>query len=732
MLRRIKTSLIWGVVVSGAGIACGQNGVSSPAISPAPPSRETYEKFALEYSGDVGRGWQIFTNEQTAACIRCHSTDGSSSRVGPDLSAVGDKFSRQDLIRSVLEPSATIAVGYDTTILETKSDEEQQGVIKQATEAWIELMAWDGKTVRVPTADISARRTATTSFMPSNIETTMSLQDFADLIAYLQTRHQPANSSLATGATLDSTPRAANPVTLRPFLNSSVRLEHPLWFGAVPGRANWFVALEHGGKSWLIERTPEGDRQSRLMDLSGTVRMGGATGLLGLAFHPKFAANRRYFLKYQILENGRIVTLVVERRFAADFRGDSGEVAGEIIRIPGVTQDHNGGCITFGPDGYLYLGMGDTGPQRDPQGHGQDLKILLGKMLRLDVDHPQAPLAYGIPTDNPFVKRAAARPEIWAYGFRSPWRFSFDPATGDLWVGDVGQDRVEEVTVVRSGENHGWNIFEGADRFSDQYRRATETYIPPVFSYSHRLGVSITGGYVYRGKRAPALVGNYICGDFETRRIWALTQTNRHLASVVEIGRSPSRISSFGCGSDGELFLVGYDDGVIYQLDLAAVNPVPLEVKVLADTSEHSPVRWRYTLQPPADEWVQPQFDDATWNYGPGGFGTRGTPGAVVRTEWSANHIWLRREFNLDAASASASRSINLRLHHDEDAEIFVNGVEAARLSRWTSGYVEVGLSPEAVRTLHPGRNVLAIHCRQNNGGQYIDAGLVELVPAQP
>ncbi len=626
-----------------------------------------------------------------------------------------------------------MAIGYDTTILETKSDEEYQGVVKQATDAWIELMGWDAKTFRVATAEIATRRTGTGSFMPAGMETVMTPLEFADLIAYLQTLHQPINAGVTNGGTLDSTPLAANPVSLQSFFNPSVRLEHPLWFGQVPGKTNLFVVLEHGGKSWLIERTPEGDQQTSLVDLSGKVRVGGATGLLGLAFHPKFAENRRYFLKYQVLESGRIITLLVERRFAEDFRGDVGESARELLRIPAVTQDHDGGCITFGPDGYLYLGMGDTGPQRDPQGHGQDLKILLGKMLRIDVDHPQPPLAYGIPADNPFVSRPEARPEIWAYGFRSPWRFSFDPATGDLWVGDVGQDRVEEVTIARAGENHGWNVFEGADRFSDQYRCAGENYIPPVFSYSHRIGVSITGGFVYRGTRAPAMVGHYICGDFETRLLWALTQTNRHLASVVEIGRSPSRISSFGQTHDGEIYLVGYDDGVIYRMDLSTVNPTPLEDRVLAETAERAPVRWRYTLQPPSNEWFRPQFDDTAWNYGPGGFGTRGTPGAVVRTEWSTGNIWLRREFNLESdARVAQAQSITLRLHHDEDAEVYVNGVEAARLPRWTSGYVEIALSSDAIKSLRPGRNVLAIHCRQNNGGQYIDAGLVEFIKRKP
>jgi putative heme-binding domain-containing protein len=732
---------IMSMIASLAALTCVGQGAASrealkldaPATQSTVESRRAYEQFALEHQGDAARGLNVFTNVQTAACVRCHTTDGSSARVGPDLFAIGDKFSRPDLIRSVLEPTATIAVGYDTTILETKSDEEYQGVIKQATDAWIELMGWDAKTFRVATGDVISRRSASNSFMPAGLETTMTPPDFADLMAYLQTLHQPVTSSVVAGGTLDSTPLAANPVSLQPFFNSSVRLEHPLWFGAVPGRANWFVVLEHGGKSWLIERTPAGDGQSLLVDLSGSVRVGGATGLLGLAFHPRFAENRRYFLKYQVLENGRIVTLLVERRFAEDFCRDSGEASRELLRIPGVTQDHNGGCITFGPDGYLYLGMGDTGPQRDPQGHGQDLQTLLGKMLRIDVDHPQPPLAYGIPADNSFVSRAGARPEIWAYGFRSPWRFSFDPANGDLWVGDVGQDSVEEATLVRAGENHGWNVYEGADRFSDQYRRAAETYIPPVFSYSHRAGVSITGGYVYRGTRAPAMTGYYICGDFETRRIWALTQTNRQLAGVVEIGRSPSRISSFGRDHDGELFLVGYDDGVIYRMNLATVNPAPLDVHVLAETSERLPMRWRYTLQTPRQEWFQPQYNDEAWNYGPGGFGTRGTPGAVVRTEWNTENIWLRREFNLEPDTPLArAQSISLRLHHDEDAEVYVNGVEAARLPRWTSGYVEVSLSSEAVQTLRPGRNVLAIHCRQHNGGQYIDAGLVEFVKRSP
>jgi putative heme-binding domain-containing protein len=710
-----------------------EQALDAPAAQSTAGSRGAYERFALENQGDALRGHQVFTNLQTAACIRCHTTDGSSAKAGPDLSAISDKFSRGDIIRSLLDPSAAIAIGYDTTILETRDGEEQQGVIKQATDAWVELMGWDGTTTRVAVPDIAARRTANASFMPSGMETLMGRRDFADLVAYLQTLHQRLSVADSTSGVFDNILPAANPASLRPFFGPSIHLERPVWFGEVPGGTNRFVVLEHGGRSWLIERTAGGERQSILVDLRGIVREGGATGLLGLAFHPQFATNRRYFLKYQVLENGRIFTLLVERRFAEDLSGDAGVSSRELLRIPSVTQDHNGGCIAFGPDGHLYLGMGDTGPQRDPQGHSQDLKSLLGKILRLDVDHADPMSPYGIPGDNLFQSRPEARPEIWASGFREPWRFSFDIATGDLWVGDVGQDRVEEVAIVRARENHGWNVFEGAAPFSNRYRRETESYVPPVFSYSHRVGVSVTGGHVYRGRQAPQMNGRYICGDFESRRLWAVTQTNRHLTGVVEIGRAPTRVVSFAEEHGGELFLVGYDDGKIYQLDLSGVDPAPLETRTLADTSERAPVRWRYQQQPPPDGWYAPGFDDAVWNYGPGGFGTRGTPGAVVRTEWNTADIWLRREFTLARNLETArTRSVALRVHHDEDVEVYLNGVEAARLQRWTSGYVEVALSPEAVRSLHTGRNVLAIHCRQNNGGQYIDAGLVEFTKLNP
>lgn len=691
-------------------------------------SRRAYVDFAMRTEGDAARGRLLFTNA-SAACGKCHSTDGSGSSAGPDLGAIGDKLSRRELVRAILEPSASIVPGYDTTILETKADDSIQGVVKQSTAEFVELKGAEGSTVRVATRDIVERRTSTTSLMPEGLESAFTLQEFADLVSYLETLRQPASALAFSRGMPAEIPVASRLASFEPLFGPNVRVRHPSWFGLVPGSSNRWVILEHEGRSWIVERGTESDRQAVFLDLSRRVRVGGGSGLLSLAFHPRFRENRRYFLTYQREENGRAFTLLEERRFSTDFRSDSGDPPKEILRIECSTTDHTGGGMEFGPDGFLYFGMGDSGPQRDPQGHGQDMRLLLGKISRIDVDHADAGRAYAVPRDNPFRERADTRPEIWASGFREPWRISFDPATGECWVGDVGQDSIEELAIVRAGENHGWNVFEGFTPYSDRYRRVDVHYTPPVFAYPRRFGASITGGFVYRGQQAPSLVGAHICGDFNSRRLWAVVQTNRLLTSVTEIGRPPGQIVSFARDDAGELYVAGYDDASFYRVNLATVNLRPRETRVLAETSERTGVRWRYTLQPPAREWIRPDFLDATWNEAPGGFGTRDTPGAVVRTEWRGRDIWLRREFTLSAVPAR-SASIALRVHHDEDAEIYLNGIEVTRLPRWTTGYTVAPLPEAAVHALRAGRNVLAIHCRQNGGGQYIDAGLLEVIAA--
>jgi len=199
------------------------------------------------------------------------------------------------------------------------------------------------------------------------------------------------------------------------------------------------------------------------------------------------------------------------------------------------------------------------------------LQLHLAKMLRIDVDHTTDSLPYAIPSDNPFRGRSDARPEIFAYGFREPWRFGFDSLTGDLWVGDVGQDRVEEVSIVRRGENHGWNVYEGFEPFSNRYRKDGAAYTPPVFAYRRKYGNSITGGYVYRGDKQSSFYGVYICGDYTSKRIWGLTQENRKLKTVRQIGLAPQGIASFATDEQGNIYVVGYE-GMIYKLDFTSAN----------------------------------------------------------------------------------------------------------------------------------------------------------------
>ncbi|HTD65654.1 MAG TPA: PQQ-dependent sugar dehydrogenase, partial [Candidatus Limnocylindria bacterium] len=335
----------------------------------------------------------------------------------------------------------------------------------------------------------------------------------------------------------------------------------------VPGLSNVFLVLHQKGMIWMMEKTAAGEEKSVFADLTQEVfSERGPNGLLDLAFHPKFRENRKYYLKYQVFEEGKVATLIVEKKFTADFKSDAGQSSRRVLRIVSVAEDHSGGCLQFGPDGFLYIVMGDTGPHNDPNGHAQNLQLLLGKLLRIDVDRTEGDLGYAIPTDNPFRGRADARPEIWAYGFRNPWRFSFDSVTGDLWLADVGQDREEEVDIVHRGENHGWNVYEGFEPFSNQYRVEGRTFARPVFAYRRKYGNSITGGFVYRGDKQSSFYGVYLCGDYTSKRIFGVTQENGILKSVRQIGTVPQGLVSFGTDEAGHIYAVGYE-GMIYQLD---------------------------------------------------------------------------------------------------------------------------------------------------------------------
>ncbi|GIV99341.1 sorbosone dehydrogenase family protein [Roseiflexus sp.] len=282
-------------------------------------------------------------------------------------------------------------------------------------------------------------------------------------------------------------------------------------------------------------------------------------GLLSVAFHPRYRENGWLFVNYTDNEGNTVVS-----RFSAE--GDRADPSSEevALTIEQPFANHNGGLIVFGPDGMLYVGMGDGGSAGDPLGAGQDRWTLLGKILRINVDT----LPYTIPPDNPWADGSGGRQEVWILGVRNPWRFSFDRATGDLFVADVGQNRLEEVHMLPAGKsagaNLGWNIMEGNECFrgNDCDRRALDL---PIDVYPHSLGCSVTGGHVYRGAAFPALQGIYVFGDFCSGRIWGLRPSAGGWERT-ELWQSNIQIAAFGEDEAGELYVAGYNNGVLYRI----------------------------------------------------------------------------------------------------------------------------------------------------------------------
>jgi putative heme-binding domain-containing protein len=697
-----------------------------------PQPLEVYRRAVLAERGDAERGRRLFEDSGKTRCILCHAVGDQGGKLGPGLMGVGGRYDRAGLLETILSPSATIHPDYGSSIVALKSGKIVQGIVRPVGDLEIEVATSATETVRIARTEIEEQQRSQVSFMPAGLHESLTPLEMADLLAYLGGLVPSGVGTLQEALDPREIPRALRPVAFRAIENREPAFHRPIWFGPMPGRPDTSVVVEmQRGRVWLIDREGRGSARSLFVDLGSDTTPGELTGLTSLAFHPDFVHNHRYFLKIHTPRGaGRLAVRIVERRATEDGSRDSGEPTKLILTIPIVSEIHNGGHLAFGPDGFLYVGMGDTGPQGDPRGHGQDLGTFLGKMLRIDVDHADGDRPYAIPADNPFRDRPGALPEIWAFGFREPWRFSFDPPTGDLWVGDVGQNQYEEVSIVRAGENLGWNVIEGIRPHSNRFASADARYVPPVFAYSHRVGPSVTGGFVYRGARQPALVGKYIFGDYETRRVWALEQRDRRITSIIEIGRSPERIASFGMDSEGELYVVGVDRGIIFRIDPTGLDLTPAAAsREVVETSRRAGVPWRFTTDRPSTTWSDPAFDDASWTLAPGGFGTNGTPGAVVRTVWRTPDIWLRREFAMPKADLE---SLRLSVHHDEDAEIYINGVLALRLPGFRSDYDEFPIAREALDAIKPERNVLAVHCHQRNGGQYVDVGIVEMQGRRP
>jgi putative heme-binding domain-containing protein len=538
--------------------------IAAPTSQPA--ERERYQKYAMVHQGDAGAGKALFQEPGKIACSQCHTTDGKGGKVGPDLFAIGDKYGRDDLIQQILEPSATIAVGYTTTVVRTKAGDLYMGIVKDSTERQIGLMGSDGKLIHINIADIDQKKPTNVSLMPEGLEGTMSQAQFADLVCYLTTLKAPqAIAQEFRGMPLEI-PSLKTPVALKQINSQENRFKHPVWFGNVPGLADAYVVQEHEtGTIWLFHKTDSEETKTKFLDIGRVVP--GTNGLTGMAFHPRFAENHKYYIVKHTTEGKGFATYILQGVASTDFKTDSGQALKEAITIHSITNDHPGGGLAFGPDGYLYVGMGDSGPQGDPAGHAQDMSLLQGKILRIDVDHPDAGKGYSVPSDNPFVNQRGFRPEIWAYGMREPWRFSFDSLTGDFWEGDVGQDLYEEVNIIRKGENYGWNVMEGFERYSNQYRREGETFVPPVFAYTRRYGQSVTGGYVYRGNPNSSFYGVYIFGDYQQKRLFGITQKDRLLGKARVLTATPQSVVSLGEDEDGNIYMVGYE-GNIYKLDL--------------------------------------------------------------------------------------------------------------------------------------------------------------------
>jgi glucose/arabinose dehydrogenase len=350
-------------------------------------------------------------------------------------------------------------------------------------------------------------------------------------------------------------------------------LDRPTFITALPG-SDVLLVLEQGGRVRWIE---DGQlRAEPFLDLSERVlSSGGEQGLLGLAFHPNFRDNGRFFVHYSTVgQNGLRAGDGVISEFSRSTGANSADASSErrLLSVAQPYSNHNGGMLAFSPrDGFLYIGLGDGGSGGDPRGNGQNLGVWLGKMLRIDVDSRDQG-EYGIPDGN--LTGNGALPEIWSYGLRNPWRFSFDPENGDLYIADVGQNAVEEVDYEprgAGGRNYGWNTMEGSTCYEPNSGCDQSGIVPPVLEYSHDAGCSITGGYVYRGRAIPDLRGVYFYADYCSGLIGTLRMQDGALAGSRDITATLNRdgirdFTSFGADADGELY-IATGGGSVYRIE---------------------------------------------------------------------------------------------------------------------------------------------------------------------
>ena len=390
------------------------------------------------------------------------------------------------------------------------------------------------------------------------------------------------------------------PITLEPAF-PKLQIDRPVWLGEAPDGSGRLFAVAQAGTIYVFKKGSDGSDAKEFFNIEDRQPyFDNEDGLMSIAFHPGFKTNGLFYVYYNQKnpadqhtqpQNYPFRSVISEFKVsAAD--PDKADLASErvVLEVPQPFSNHKGGEVAFGPDGYLYIGLGDGGNGGDPFGSGQNTSVLLAKLLRIDVNsrstaggRRRVNLAYGIPQDNPFAHEAyegpsAARKEIYAYGLRNPWRWSFDRQTGDLWVGDVGQDLWEEVDLITPGGNYGWSVREGAHYYKPGPEGAR--YIEPVMEYTHRpdlmakgmfpdhtIGLCVIGGYVYRGAKYPALQGVYVYGDYNLGTIWGFRYDRDARKVTIEgtLLKQPNNISSFAEDADGELYAITLN-GPIYHI----------------------------------------------------------------------------------------------------------------------------------------------------------------------
>jgi glucose/arabinose dehydrogenase len=340
------------------------------------------------------------------------------------------------------------------------------------------------------------------------------------------------------------------PIPLRPLV-----LTH-----AGDGSNRVFVATEHG----VIHTFPnnqKADKTDVFLDIQERVSYDdkqNEEGFLGLTFHPKFKENGEFFVFYTV-KTPKLTNVLSRFKVSKDNPNKADPASEEeLLRITKPFWNHDGGTICFGPDGFLYVAIGDGGAANDPFNHGQNLVVIFGKVLRIDVDHKAGDRKYAIPQDNPFVNKEGARPEIWCYGLRNPWRMAFDRKTGKLWTSDVGQNLYEEIDILVAGGNYGWNLREGLHPFGDKGVGPRKDLIEPIWEYHHDVGKSLTGGLVYRGKRLPELEGLYLYADYVSSRIWGLRydEGKGRVVGNHPIGDPNQPVMSFGEDEEGDAYFL--------------------------------------------------------------------------------------------------------------------------------------------------------------------------------